>query len=160
MIATYLHGDQLRLDYTPSADVAAGSVVIVGDFVCIANLDIKANELGALSVSGVYKVPKNTGGGSAVSAGQKLYYDVANSVFTKTVGSNELAGHVAPSGAAADADTHTILVLGRSVGNQVFVGAADPTTQGSDGDVFFQTASGKIHVKAAGAWNAGTVFGA
>lgn len=159
MVATYLHGDQLRLDYTPSADVAAGAIVVLGDLVCIANLDIKANVLGAVSFSGVYKVPKVTGGGTAVTAGQKLYWASGSSAFTKTAGTNKLAGHVAPAGTAGDSDTHTIMILGRNIGTQVFVGAADPTTQGNDGDVFFQTASGKIHVKVAGTWDAGTVFG-
>ena len=49
------------IDHTPAADVAAGDVVVIGKIVGVAKLDIKAGELGALALTGVYEVAKGTG---------------------------------------------------------------------------------------------------
>ena len=43
------------IDYTPMDDVAAGDIVVLaGKLVGVAKLDIKAGELGALALTGVY----------------------------------------------------------------------------------------------------------
>ena len=63
------------VDYTPAADVKAGDVVIQNDLTGIAKLDIKADKLGALAVTGVFDVPKATGAGSAIAAGAKVWWD-------------------------------------------------------------------------------------
>ena len=54
------------IDYTPAANVAAGNVVILQDsegnrFAAIAKTDIKAGELGALAVEGVFRFPSFSG---------------------------------------------------------------------------------------------------
>ena len=50
------------IDHTPTADVAAGDVVVLsGKLVGVAKLDIKAGELGALALTGVYEVAKAEG---------------------------------------------------------------------------------------------------
>ena len=54
------------IDYTPTADVAAGDVVVLGTIIGVASYDIAANTLGALNVSGVFDMPKASG---AVTAG-------------------------------------------------------------------------------------------
>ena len=55
MNARYVQrGDSI--DYIPEADVAAGDIVKVGSLVGVAKLDIKAGELGALAVVGVYEL--------------------------------------------------------------------------------------------------------
>ena len=49
------------IDYTPTADVAAGDVVVLSNkLVGVAKLDIKAGELGALALTGVYEMAKTT----------------------------------------------------------------------------------------------------
>ena len=58
--ATFVQ-DGSSIDYTPSADVAAGDVVVQNDLVGIAKQPIAANALGALAVAGVFEVPKATG---------------------------------------------------------------------------------------------------
>jgi predicted RecA/RadA family phage recombinase len=60
------------INYIPAADVAAGDVVVLGDLVTIAKLDIKAGELGALATCGVFSVAKATG---EISRGDKLFWD-------------------------------------------------------------------------------------
>ncbi|AQT67939.1 hypothetical protein STSP2_01091 [Anaerohalosphaera lusitana] len=75
------------IDYTPDVDVTAGDVVVQGDLVGIAKLDIAAGELGALAVVGVFDVPKATGVGEAIAAGAKLYWDEVDSQATTSDGS-------------------------------------------------------------------------
>ena len=72
------------VDYIPAADVAAGAVVVQEDLVGVAGREIKTGELGALSVSGVYEFPKETGGGKAIPAGKKVYWDATPGVVKKT----------------------------------------------------------------------------
>ena len=93
------------IDYTPGADVAAGDVVVQSDLVGIAKLEIKANELGALAVSGVFDVAKEGGAGVTFAVGDKAYWDDTNNyaVTTDGAGANKLLGKAVV--AAADADT-------------------------------------------------------
>ena len=51
MKARFIH-DGLSIDYTPAADVAAGDVIELGEWIGIAKLDIAAGTLGALAVAG------------------------------------------------------------------------------------------------------------
>lgn len=102
--AQFVH-DGRSIDYTPSSAVTAGDVVVQGDLVGVAKLDIAADALGALAVDGVFDFPKATGGGSAIAAGAIVYWDVADSE-AKTddeTGANKLLGKTVA--AAADADT-------------------------------------------------------
>ena len=66
------------IDYTSDADMAAGSVVVEGDLVGVTKKDIKANELGALAVCGVFDFPKAKGNGTAIPFGTKVFWDVAD----------------------------------------------------------------------------------
>ena len=59
------------IDYTPMEDVAAGDVVVLsGKLVGVAKLDIKAGELGALALVGVYEFAKAEG--IAFAAGMEV----------------------------------------------------------------------------------------
>jgi predicted RecA/RadA family phage recombinase len=103
-LVTYVH-DGNAIDYTPGADVAAGDVVVQGDLVGVAKTPIAANTLGALAVTGVFDFPKATGGGTAISAGATVYWDVADSE-AKTddeSGANKLIGKTVKAAADADA---------------------------------------------------------
>ncbi len=102
--ATYRQkGDSI--DYTPGSDVSAGDVVVLNDLVSVVKLDIPANKQGALAVVGVYDFPKATGGGSAISMGKKVYWDVGDQQAKEDdeSGANKLIGKVAKS--ATDDDT-------------------------------------------------------
>jgi predicted RecA/RadA family phage recombinase len=91
------------IDYIPGADVAAGAVVVQGDLIGIARLDIKANALGALAVTGVFEVPKATGGGTALGVGVIVYWDATNQLATTTAAGNKQLGKVVKAAADADA---------------------------------------------------------
>ena len=80
MQAKYLQkGDSI--DYTPAADVAAGDVVVLNARVGIAKLDIKANTLGALAVTGIYRIPKDA---SALGAGNEVFWNAATQKASAT----------------------------------------------------------------------------
>ena len=91
--ATFRH-EGAAIDYTPGAAVAAGDVVVQGDLIGVANIDIPANTLGALAVEGVFDFPKATGVGTAISAGATVYWDVAEQVAKEDdeIGANKLIG--------------------------------------------------------------------
>jgi predicted RecA/RadA family phage recombinase len=91
------------IDYTPGQAVSAGDVVVQGDLVGVAKLDIAANAQGALAVTGVFDFAKATGGGSAIAIGATVYWDDTNNVITTTSVGNKLAGKCVK--AAIDADT-------------------------------------------------------
>ncbi len=93
------------IDYTPGADVAVGDVVVQSDLVGVAKRETKANELGSLSVTGVFDVAKEGGVGVTFAVGDKAYWDDTNNfaVATDGAGANKLMGKAIL--AAADADT-------------------------------------------------------
>ena len=68
MKARYIQRGE-SIDYIPETDVAAGDIIVLGDLVGVAKLDIKAGELGALALVGVYEVAKDE---TAIAAGKQL----------------------------------------------------------------------------------------
>jgi predicted RecA/RadA family phage recombinase len=93
------------IDHTPGGDVAAGDVVVQGELVGVARLDIKANALGALAVEGVFDFPKATGAGSALAAGAEAYWDAGAQQATAdpAAGANKRIGRVVRAAADGDA---------------------------------------------------------
>ena len=82
------------VDYTPSSDVSAGDVVVQGELVGVAKLDIKADALGALAVSGVFDFPKEVGQGTAIAAGTKVYWNAGDkwATFDDESGTHKFIG--------------------------------------------------------------------
>ena len=103
MIVEYVQ-EGSAVDYVPGADVAAGAVVVQVELVGVTKRSIKAGELGALAVAGVFDFPKATGAGSAIAAGVDLYWDVADQVAKADAeaGANKRLGKSVK--AAADGD--------------------------------------------------------
>lgn len=89
------------IDYTPLADVAAGDIVILsGKLAGVAKLDIKAGELGALALTGVYEVAKSSG--IAFAAGMEVGWSAADrkAVAVGASGSVKIGHAVALTGAS------------------------------------------------------------
>ena len=88
------------IDHTPAADVAAGDIVAVGKLVGVAKLDIKAAELGALALTGVYEVAKASG--TAFAVGMEVAWDATNrkAVAAGASGSVKMGHAVALAGAS------------------------------------------------------------
>lgn len=81
MTATFKQtGD--AMDYVPAADTPAGTVVVMGELVGVAKLDIKLGALGALALSGVFEFPKATGDNTGLDMGEPVYWDDAAKVVT------------------------------------------------------------------------------
>lgn len=100
MQAQFIH-DGSALDYTPAEDVAAGTIVIIGDLVGITKRDIKANTLGAMAVEGVFDVPKDPVEAVAFTAGQKVYVDADGEPRSLATG-NKYLGKVIDAAVATD----------------------------------------------------------
>lgn len=77
------------VDYTASASVTAGTVVVQGELVGIAETDIEEGMTGALGVEGVYEVVKDS---SNITAGAIVYWDNSAKKATGTEGSNKRLG--------------------------------------------------------------------
>jgi predicted RecA/RadA family phage recombinase len=88
MQARFLH-DGKAIDYFPATDILAGSVVIIGELIGVAKMDIVAGHLGAVHVSGVYDVTK---GATEIPLGSKVYWDDVAKQATITAGTNKLLG--------------------------------------------------------------------
>ena len=80
MKARYIQKGE-SFDFRPETDVKTGTIFPFKGFVGVTRLDIRAGELGALAVSGVFESPK---GDEAIDVGDAVYWDSANEVATKT----------------------------------------------------------------------------
>ncbi len=87
MQARFIH-DGKSIDFFPEADVAAGTVIALGDLVGVTKLDIQAGRLGALAVVGVFDVAKSD---AAITLGSKVYWDnTAKQAVTTATGNKQL----------------------------------------------------------------------
>lgn len=96
--------DGKSIDYTPSAAVVAGDVVVQGELVGVAQQDIAADQLGALAIEGVFEFPKPTGAGTDAAVGTLMYWDVAdgNAQETADTGTNKLIGKLVKACSTTD----------------------------------------------------------
>ncbi len=96
--------DGKSIDYTPGSNVSAGDVVVQGELVGVANLNIAAGQKGALAIEGVFEFPKPTGAGTDASIGTLMYWDVAdgNAQETSDSGTNKLIGKLVKACSTTD----------------------------------------------------------
>ena len=115
--ATYVQQGE-AIDHTPSSDVAAGQVVVQGDFVGVAKQPIAANTPGALAVAGIFDVVKAA---VAFTAGVAVFWDAdgdpvggtaSTGAATTSASGNKFMGFAA---AAAGETVTTVRVSLRSV---------------------------------------------
>jgi predicted RecA/RadA family phage recombinase len=89
------------INYTPATDVAAGDVILQGSLFGVALTAIPAGRLGALAISGIFRITKLSS--DNVTAGAVLYWDNANKRVTLSASGNTrigLAVAASPSGQA------------------------------------------------------------
>ncbi|NLC82317.1 MAG: DUF2190 family protein [Lentisphaerae bacterium] len=150
MSAKYIQtGD--AVDYTPVAAVGAGDVVVQGDLVGVAKLDILTGKLGALALTGLFDFPKAAGEGTAIAAGARCYWDAAEGVAKgdAETGANKLIGKAVKAAADADATVRIALCSGDAV-----TVAADQAAAVADADAATATdAPAGGTGAAAGAWD-------
>ena len=100
--ATFVHGNPVMVDHTPSSAIAAGDTVLVGDEPRVAHNAIAANALGTLAAGGgVYDVDKETT--NPIADGVVLYFDnSAKKVTPDGPGSHKIWGRSVKAALAAD----------------------------------------------------------
>lgn len=96
------------------SDIAAGDVVVTGDVVAIALVDIPDGESGSIAIAGVHTVPKTTG--TAWVQGDAIDWDASAGEFHKGVtpatGDVVTCGVAAKAAASADATAELLLTPG------------------------------------------------
>jgi len=78
------------IDYTPPTETGAGSVIVQGELVGITKHDIRANTLGSIAVVGVFDIDKDPA--TAITAGDKVYWNQTNAQAVTTATGNKLIG--------------------------------------------------------------------
>ena len=119
------------LDYLNSGSaITSGSIVVVGEIVCVAAEDIAATTgTGALYTEGVFSVTKV--GSQAWTVGDKVFWDKTNLRFTKTASSDAdlLAGvAVEAAGSGSGVTTGKVLLIpgyGKKAASVADVSTAD-----------------------------------
>lgn len=98
--ARYVSGPVTMMDYTPSgADVAAGEIILVGDYTGIAHLPIAKGELGALAIDGgIYEVVKDGTGGPTFNQGDYIDWDADSNLAVAAGSGNGLGMATADAG--------------------------------------------------------------
>lgn len=111
-MATYVQRGE-SIDYTPSSDVSAGDVIVLGDLVAVATLDIKANVLGALATCGVFDFTKAASDGG-IAVGALCYWDAAEKVAKTDCesGANKLIGIAVKAALTAETSVRIALCGG------------------------------------------------
>ena len=104
MIARFVQ-DGLAINYRPSEAIAAGDVVVLGNLVGIARLDIAADTLGSLATVGVFEIDKAA---EAVTIGAVLYWNATAKKVTVTATGNIYIGKAVT---AAGADDEKVCVM-------------------------------------------------
>lgn len=112
MSSTYVQpGKVVTWTNGTGSGVSAGDVVVMGDCVGVALVDIANGEDGSVSIQEVHTLAKVSG--TAWSQGDKLDWDSANSAFTKglTAGTGDVATcAVAAADAGSSATTGQVLL--------------------------------------------------
>ena len=109
MKARYIQRGE-SIDFTPTADVAAGDIVKLGSLVGVSKLDIRAGELGALALVGVYEIATN---GTAIAAGAVVSVDPGTGKVCDPGAAGAVAfGFAVAAAAATDTLVHVRLEQG------------------------------------------------
>lgn len=101
-----------RIDYTPSADVDAGDVVVLGDaLVGIATYDIPDGKAGSLAIEGVFEFPKVfADAGEAIALGKAVLWNTSTSKATLVAHETNTVGLGVCVKAAHATNDKTVLV--------------------------------------------------
>lgn len=101
------------LDYvnTTGAAVASGAVVVAGQTLAVALVNIPAGGMGAAAVDGVFRVPKVSG--AVIAQGESLSWDVSAAAFddnAATTATGDVTGPCAVAFEAAGSGVTSLLV--------------------------------------------------
>ncbi len=151
--------DGKHFDYTPNADVSAGAIVAINQFLGVAKLDIPANKLGALHTFHVVRVPKATGAGTDIAFGTNLFWDVDPGVASKTAADGRHMGVCVNAASVTDAFVD-VMLRPAAIGTAANVAALAQTIGGTYSQTQVQAISTAVDAILTALKNAGLMFSA
>jgi len=95
--------------HTPDSEVSAGDMVVMGEVVGHAPRDIAADEEGTIQTEGIVEVPKASTSGSAITQGQRLYWDASNLIAVTTKSTHKCLGFAQEAAASGDSTVRVAL---------------------------------------------------
>lgn len=107
--ALFQKGCPEMADYAPGADVPAGEVIVLVNYVVVPHLALKNGVKGSVAIGkGIYECTAD----GALAAGDKVYWNDTTNKVTKTAaaGARKHFGFVAPDSSAA-ADGNKVKVI-------------------------------------------------
>lgn len=110
MSRTYVQPGKV-LNHTAGADIEAGDVVVIGDIVGVAQVDIANGGTGAVAIEGVHRLRKVAG--AAWGQGDKLHWDAS-----AASGAGAFAASITP----ATGDVSNCAIAAASAGSDDTVG--------------------------------------
>ena len=111
MATNYIQAGEV-IDFTAGTDISSGDVVAVGNLVGVAITDIANGSVGAVSIEGVWSLPKVSA--AVIGAGETVNYDVSASKFddnAATAATGDLTGGCVAVEAAGNGDTFVMVKL-------------------------------------------------
>jgi len=87
MNATRVTGEGRKIKYTPSAIIATGAIVDLGNLLGVAERAIAASAVGALDTEGVFRLTKDGTDGPVFAVGDAVFWDLVNELAVRTGGS-------------------------------------------------------------------------
>jgi predicted RecA/RadA family phage recombinase len=93
------------ISFTAAGDLLSGAVVIFGAILGIVCGDVLTGAVGEAAISGVFKVTK--AGSQAWTAGQRIYYDISDGVFTTTQSTDTPFAGIATEAVGSGSDETT-----------------------------------------------------
>lgn len=116
MATNYVYSGDV-VDYTAGADIASGDVVVIGQQIGIALVDIANGATGSVALDGVFTVPKVSA--AVIAQGESVIYDVSASAFddnAATPASGDVSGCCVAVEAGAATTTNIKVKLNVGVG--------------------------------------------
>jgi predicted RecA/RadA family phage recombinase len=117
MATNYVQEGEIVQYTNGGSDIAAGDVVVMGNVLGVALVDIAGGATGSVAVEGVFICPKVTG--NAWTVGAKLSWDVSATAFdlgTATAAAGDITGAAFAFLAAGSSDTTGQVHLDARVG--------------------------------------------
>lgn len=105
------------VDYTAGSNISAGAVVVIGQQIGVALVDIASGDTGTVGLCGVFEVPKVAG--AVIGQGESVIYDVSASAFDDnlaTPATGDVSGCCVATKAAGNGETTVQVKLNVGVG--------------------------------------------
>lgn len=108
MNATFVQRGE-AVDFVPSRNIGAGEILRFGVLLGVVKIPVKAGELGALSLSGIFDVEKSA---DAIAAGSRVFWNEAEKQATPDTPGNMFLGVAAAHSPTSAAKVRIILNFG------------------------------------------------